>query len=162
MAPEGLTLQVLMTYTVFHIGAYLSLTTLLMSATVFGRLSLRHVKLAIGCFLLAGACGGIIAANAAEYLGGLDEFFTTYELNIWGFPIPYLLFRYVARVEHSSFWLGIGFVAFGFFGMRWAADTSPRSATAAERLEELRALLERKLITQRQFDQKQEEIVIGL
>src|SRR5579863_7485315 len=103
--PEQQPLDVLMMYTTFHIGVYVSLTTIFIGASVFGRLNDGVLRWAVFCFLVAGACGGIIAASAAEFTGPACDFFLKPSLRLWCFgPWP---FKPFATVEHIAFWAGL-------------------------------------------------------
>jgi hypothetical protein len=109
----------LLTYTVFHIGVYMSLTTAFMGATVFGSLYHPVLRWAVGCFLVAGACGGVIAANIAEFKGSPEEFFAKGALNFW--KKWRLTYRWLASIEHAAFWVGLLPVALVFLSCGGAA-----------------------------------------
>lgn len=98
-------LETLMAYTTFHIGVYVSLTTIFMGASVLKKANHWTLKWAVFCFLVAGMCGGIIAANAAEYTGPASEFFYKPVLCLWWLG-PWK-FRPFSTVEYASFWAGL-------------------------------------------------------
>jgi hypothetical protein len=102
---EQKSLEVLMLYTTFHIGVYVSLTTVFIGASVFNHINHGLLRWAVGCFLVAGACGGMIAANAAEYVDAVPHFFTDYKLKIWCLPL--VTFQPIATLEHLAFWAGL-------------------------------------------------------
>ena len=98
-------LELLLMYTVFHIGVYVSLTTVLIGATVFGHINHGLIRWAVICFLVAGACGGTIAANVAHGKLTPDQILKDARLGVLG--IPTLPLRPLATVEHLAFWAGI-------------------------------------------------------
>lgn len=102
---EDKRLDHLLTYTTFHIGVYLSLTTGFIGASIFGNLSHPLLRWAVFCFLVAGGCGGLIAANIAEYRGEPEEFFARGALTFW--KRRGLTYRALATIEHAAFWIGI-------------------------------------------------------
>jgi hypothetical protein len=103
---EDRRLDLLLTYTIFHIGVYLSLTTAFMGATILGRANGWPIQWAVFWFLVAGACGGIVAANAAEDGATATKFFDPkHRLSLWGFDKFRL--RWLTTIEHAAFWLGI-------------------------------------------------------
>src|SRR5262249_16003012 len=71
-------LKFLMDYTLFHIGAYITLSKLLV--TVLGLEGFKqramgmkyYLFLTLVCFVLAGICGGIVASNI-PYFTSVDE-----------------------------------------------------------------------------------------
>jgi hypothetical protein len=73
---EDKRLDLLLTYTTFHIGLYLTLTTAFMGASTLGKPNHWLIRCAVGCFLLSGACGGIIAENIAENGDSASIFFS--------------------------------------------------------------------------------------
>ena len=103
---EDKKLELLLTYTTFHIGVYLSLATAFMGASILRAVNHPLIRWAVGCFLFAGACGGVIAANVAENGdSGVTFFGADYRLKLWGwhlFPLHML-----TTVEHLAFWIGI-------------------------------------------------------
>lgn len=102
---EGQSLDVLMQYTTFHITVYVTLTTVFIGASVFKKLSHWLLRWAVACFLVAGACGGIIAASAADYTGPAGVFFSQPHLTLWWFG-PWC-FKPFSMAEHLAFWVGL-------------------------------------------------------
>jgi hypothetical protein len=104
-------LELLMTYTTFHIGLYMSLVGALIAAEKFEIFSSGAVRFSIICFLIAGACGGLIAVNVAEFdlaHHHISDFYHGYKLHFWCFEtLPYAVFAFV---EHFVFWMGILFL----------------------------------------------------
>jgi hypothetical protein len=103
-------LQLLMTYTTFHIGLYVSLITALLSFLTFSPKSIRrdlypYMVATLACFVLAGMFGGLIASEIPRH-STYDSFrkeLTPYVLEKkWGMP-----FEIVAAIEHTFFWIGI-------------------------------------------------------
>lgn len=106
-------LELLMTYTVFHIGLYMSLIAALIATfeikkTVFPLLAIKQAML---CFLIAGACGGVIAINVAEYdvqLHPISYFYHDYPLTVlWWSGGCFLKYPILEHLEHIAFWVGI-------------------------------------------------------
>lgn len=97
-------LKVLMDYTKFHIGIYISLVSAAIAlakvAPVGGFISLR---IAIVCFVVAGIAGGVIAGNIPLY-STWREFD---EAKIGPLGTRLLRFRHWAHIEHTVFWLGV-------------------------------------------------------
>jgi hypothetical protein len=120
-------LKLLMDYTIFHMGVYISLGGLmiaLLGIKAFEDRAARmlgYVVFALGCFMIAGMCGGIIAANI-PYNEKFNDFINS-SIGIWGITFPTWLY---IRVEHTAFWLGIFVFLFGF----WRSHTSKADATA--------------------------------
>ena len=110
---EDKRLELLLNYTIFHIGVYLSLTTALMGARVLGRVNHWTIRWAIFWFLVAGACGGLVAANIAEESPPADDFLhDKYRLWFWCFRVTPL--RWVTTIEHLAFWVAILPIAYAF------------------------------------------------
>jgi hypothetical protein len=100
-------LELLMDYTTFHIGLYMTLTGVLIAADAYKVFPGCVGKFAVALFLIAGACGGIIAVNAAEFdvtNHKISEFFDSHPLDVWGFGI--FRYRALAFIEHAAFWFG--------------------------------------------------------
>lgn len=103
-------LNLLMTYTTFHIGLYVSLVTALLSFLTFGPKSIRrdlypYMVATLVCFVAAGAFGGLIASSIPRHTtyASFKEELTPYVLEgIWG-----MRFETVAAFEHTFFWLGL-------------------------------------------------------
>ena len=99
-------LELLLMYTIFHVGAYLTLTTAFMAATVLWKFDSWLIRWAVFFFLIAGACGGLIAANVAENGDDAATFFQPeYRLNLLG--LKWFPLRVLTTVEHLAFWVGI-------------------------------------------------------
>jgi len=107
-------LELLLTYTTFHIGVYLSLTTAFMGASILGQLNHPLLRWAVACFLVAGACGGIVAANIGEdaNVSATTFFASTHRLNLWG--KKWFRLKVLTTIEHFAFWAGILPVAIAF------------------------------------------------
>src|SRR5262249_31139673 len=109
-------LKLLMTYTVFHIGLYSTISAALLT---FLGTSARPVHvivllgLAIFFFLLAGVCGGLVAGNISHFTD--FKTFCAERLKLWNIPILEALL--LMRLEHIFFWIGVGF---GLFGLGFA------------------------------------------
>ena len=106
-AVEKDALELLMTYTTFHLGVYIALATAVMGADALKNVShwsLRFV--AVPCFLVAGFSGGVIASNAAEFvLFTQTGKFTDIPLGFWCFEG--FRYRVWATIEHTAFWAGV-------------------------------------------------------
>lgn len=123
-------LELLMNYTIFHIGLYMTLVGAVIASEAHDLFGPGAIVVSILCFLLAGACGGIIAVNIAEYdvnKSSISYFFQGCRLRAWffkrGWGIPYEL---TARVEHGAFWIGVLVLIASYFSkVQWVSSLSP-------------------------------------
>jgi hypothetical protein len=131
-------LKLLMQYTIFHVGVYLTLGSLMLtvlvkeSARAFAKVMQVYIFIALGCFLVAGVCGGIVAGNIPYF----DKFSTFETSRIGPWFVPKSLFvpaSWIMRLEHSAFWIGIIVFLLGFFKHRaWSlTDTEPPTAAGS-------------------------------
>jgi hypothetical protein len=111
-------LKLLMDYTLFHAGVYITLGGLmvaLLGLKIFEKRTnamLPFLIGALGLFLLAGFCGGIIAANI-PFHQDFNEF-TNAWIGPWVFP--HLLPAWLCMsIEHTAFWAGVGVFLLGFW-----------------------------------------------
>jgi hypothetical protein len=92
----------LMSYTVFHIGAYITLAAAVIAG---GAIDLDHLSLRVSvvCMLVAGVCGGTIASKIPDYSDW--KTFAADRIGPWGLKLA----RYPtwATIEHLAFWIGI-------------------------------------------------------
>lgn len=92
----------LMTYTVFHIGAYITLAAAVIAG---GAINLDDwsLRLSVVCMLVAGVCGGTIASKIPECSDW--KTFEATRIGPWGSELA----RYAtwATIEHLAFWIGI-------------------------------------------------------
>jgi hypothetical protein len=120
--PDMEQLKLLMTYTLFHIGLYASLTSALLGFLAFSPKSIRrdlypYMVSTLGCFVMSGIFGGIIASSIPRF-DDWDSFRNTDMGPIWPLWAQGILgkFETVAALEHWFFWLGmmiaIGGIAF--------------------------------------------------
>ena len=107
---ENKQLELLMSYTVFHVGVYVSLIAALIGVGLLTQKTHWLFRWAVGCFLIAGICGAVIGSNIPDH--ATFESFSKSELGFWGFEIRD--FRFWAALEHLAFWAGIGPVAVMF------------------------------------------------
>lgn len=91
-----------LTYTVFHIGLYVSLIAALIASG--NSLNWFWARFAIGFLVLAGFCGGVIAGNLSHYNGTFDDFEKSWMGVMW-FRI--MTYRWWAFTEHLAFWVGV-------------------------------------------------------
>jgi hypothetical protein len=103
-------LDLLMTYTTFHIGLYVSLVTALLSFLTFSPKSIRrdlypYMVSTLVCFVMAGIFGGIIASSIPRFKK-YDAFRNADLGPLWAEGILGK-FETVAAWEHGFFWLGI-------------------------------------------------------
>jgi len=93
----------LMSYTVFHIGAYISLGAAVIAGGVIKKLDHGSLRLSLGCMLVAGICGGTIASEIPRFSNWDD--FAKARIGPWERPIA----TYVTwgRIEHIAFWIGV-------------------------------------------------------
>jgi hypothetical protein len=106
-------LKLLMDYTVFHVGVYISLSTGLVALLGLfpGKADVMKEPLiaALACFLLAGACGGVIAAHI-PYATDFRIFHNTWIGFLGGRFAPA---RVWMLIEHTAFWAGVGCAIWG-------------------------------------------------
>jgi len=133
-------LKFLMDYTIFHIGAYITLSTLLVALLGLEGFKQRamgmkyFLLLTLVCFMLAGICGGIVASNI-PYFTSVDElrgenigpFFAVraYPLIVW------------TSAEHVFFWVGVSFALIGVLIIVFGSNTSRSAAATAERARQI-------------------------
>jgi hypothetical protein len=103
-------LKLLMDYTIFHVGVYITLSTLLISLLGLKGFKEHTVLLrpylvwTLGCFIVAGALGGLIAGSLPYY----ENFSELQEAKLGPWFLPGIIpFRWCANLEHTAFWLGI-------------------------------------------------------
>ena len=114
-------LKLLMDYTTFHIGLYVSLTTALLSFLTFSPKSIRrnlypYMVATLVCFVVAGMLGGIIASTIPRYKD--YGTFSTEPLGPLGLEVLGD-YKVVADWEHRFFWLGILIVIVGILRHSW-------------------------------------------
>ena len=123
-----------MDYTLFHIGAYITLSTLLV--TLLGLEGFKHramgmkyfLLLTLVCFVLAGICGGIVASNI-PYFTSVDELRQTDIGPFLGVRAP--LFRWT-MLEHLFFWAGVFSALIGVGKIIFGSNTGRSAAATAE------------------------------
>ena len=126
-------LTMLMDYTKFHIGLYATLITALLAVANLGGESyvtpeLRQwLHLPICLVLLAGMCGGIIAANLPEQKS--FDLFWNGSTGPWG--MEFMPTRCVARAEHFFFWTAVvsGILVTMWFGGPPQAELEAKAKT---------------------------------
>ena len=96
-------LQNLLTYTVFHIGLYVSLFSALMGMGIFGGQDHPVLRFSVACFLFAGMCGAVIASNIPDYSD--YQKFLSDRIGPWKLRI--CRFAVWATLEHLAFWIGV-------------------------------------------------------
>jgi hypothetical protein len=98
-------LKVLMDYTKFHIGVYVSLVSAAVALTRVQSSSsaFLSLKIAMVCFVIAGIAGGVIAGNIPLY----HEWQDFYEARIGPWGTRLFRFRHWAHIEHTAFWIGV-------------------------------------------------------
>ena len=114
--PDSKQLELLMRYTLFHIGVYITL--------IAGTLALPHfkeafrgsltLKFGLVCLLLAGACGGVIASQIPNFRCWDD--FEREKLGPWGKKC--MSYKKWAQAEHFLFWIGVAGPVIGL-GFLW-------------------------------------------
>jgi hypothetical protein len=91
----------LMTYTTFHIGAYLTLGV--GTAALMKQFDLPLLILPFVGFVIAGVAGGVIGSNLPDYEKFED--FENVDLGFWGWkPFKYKMW---SHIEHGAFWLAL-------------------------------------------------------
>lgn len=97
--------ELLMTYTIFHIGTYISLAAAILAAQAFGNTVLASgvIRFSLAMFVLAGACGAIVASHLPDSQSW--EHYQSMDIGPLGAPIArYWLW---AKAEHLFFWIGV-------------------------------------------------------
>jgi hypothetical protein len=97
--------ELLMTYTVFHIGTYITLAAAILAAQNLGGQALNHpvMRVSLAAFVLAGICGAVIGSNLPESESW--QHFRSHPIGPWGLPIAdYAVW---ATIEHLAFWIGV-------------------------------------------------------
>jgi hypothetical protein len=135
MEPTTSHLKLMMDYTLFHIGAYITLTTLLVALLGLEGFKQRAAGMKVFllatlvCFVIAGICGGIVASNIPYF----QNFEALKSANIGPFfSVPAWPMVCWTSLEHIAFWAGVFFALVGvikivFYGsntVRTAADTA--------------------------------------
>jgi hypothetical protein len=130
-------LKMLMDYTIFHIGMYLTLGALMVSLlgleTFRPRAEVMRPFLvgALACFLVAGAFGALIASNI-PYSEKLSEF-TALDIGAWFMPrYMFLPASFCMSAEHTLFWLGLGIFLVGFTFARPNQAAAPVTPTVRD------------------------------
>ena len=111
-------LQQLFDYTIFHIGLYTTLITVIIAVFANDSLNkiyysnyLSYIKVVLLLFLIAGAAGGLVASSIPFF-----KDFSTFSqawIGPWGLEvIPSIL---CTHIEHTAFWIGIGVAVVGLF-----------------------------------------------
>ena len=98
-------LKLLMNYTIFHLGVYTTLGAALVALIGSGHAANMQIELLItlACLVLAGICGGLVAASIPYSLSLTD--FNKSRIGFWGFAfMPAWL---CMNLEHIFFWLGV-------------------------------------------------------
>jgi hypothetical protein len=109
-------LKLMMDYTLFHIGVYITLSTLLVSLIGLRAFEEKFAVLrpflscTLGFFVCAGICGGIVAGSLPFY-----ESFNHFSNASIGpfFAVHMLPSRFWMSAEHLFFWLGVGSALLG-------------------------------------------------
>jgi hypothetical protein len=111
-------LKLLMDYTLFHAGVYITLGGLMVALLGLKSFEDRALKMmpylyaALGLFLLAGFCAGIIASNI-PYHREFGEF-TQAWIGPW-MATHLVRAQFCMSLEHTAFWAGIAIFLFGFW-----------------------------------------------
>ena len=96
-------LEMLLTYTTFHLGLYTSLGAAIAGIKAIKNLGHPTLRFAVFCLLIAGVSGGVIGSNIPNYSTFKD--FDGDLLGFWMFRLyPY---RTWAMIEHTAFWLAV-------------------------------------------------------
>ena len=120
MNMENSQLQNLMSYTVFHIGVYISLLGVILGGGISGKLNYKIFRIPFAFYLIAGACGGVIASSIPEF-NDFDKFNET-RIGLLGLDL--LKYKVWAKIEHISFWIGTLSIAipFLFVGVKYFTE----------------------------------------
>jgi uncharacterized membrane protein len=95
--------SLLMTYTVFHIGTYISLTAAILAAQTIG-LGLGVVmRLSIALLVLASVCGAIVASHLPD-----SNSWEHYErMKIGPFGLRFARYQFWTKAEHLCVWIAL-------------------------------------------------------
>lgn len=125
-------IKLLFEYTKFHIGLYATLIAALMGLMKVGTQKvpaslIPYLKFTLGCFVIAGAAGGVIASTISVDYAQLVR-----NDAIGPFGIQVLGYRWWAHIEHFAFWIGILVSVVGFLrGSRPAHSVQPTPPSSA-------------------------------
>jgi hypothetical protein len=113
--------SLLMTYTVFHIGTYISLTAAILAAQTIG-LGLGVVmRWSIALLVLASVCGAIVASHLPDS----DSWESYVRMKIGPFGLPVARYRFWAKAEHLCVWIALlvplALAAFCPEALKWGA-----------------------------------------
>jgi len=120
-------LTLLMNYTIFHMGVYITLSALMVSLLGLKAFEGRaqamrcYLVVALVCFMLAGMFGGVVASNI-PYFNSLPAF-TASSIGPW-FATKALPAWFCMAAEHTAFWTGVFVFLFGFWWTRYAQSGS--------------------------------------
>lgn len=125
-------IQMLLTYTVFHVGIYITLLAALFGIAI--KDNIKSIKLRIMAFFLvvAGFSGGVIGANIPEF-SNYDDFVNA-RLRIW--CCETWNYKFWSSLEHNAFWCGIILVC-GFYifeGPRSFIETNSKPKNSKSKL----------------------------
>jgi uncharacterized membrane protein len=122
-SPEQL--KLLMDYTIFHIGLYLTVMGVVLayvktSYFKFERSEKIWVVAVTVCLAAAGLSGGVIAGNIPY-----SPDFQTFSQK-WIGPYTYqtMPFEWWAGIEHTAFWVAVVLIVFGFLVFNWERTSS--------------------------------------
>jgi hypothetical protein len=97
--------DLLMTYTIFHIGTYISLAAAILAAQAFGKEALSGgvLRFSLAMFVLAGGCGAIVGSHIPD-----SESWEDYQsMKMGPLGIPIATYWWWAKAEHIFFWAGV-------------------------------------------------------
>jgi hypothetical protein len=133
---EDQQLSTLFDYTKFHIGLYATLISGLFGVIAYANEHRTHVlkhllrfaKPISGLILVAGAAGGAIASNIAEY----KDFnsFSSASLSLFGVRCRLFNYHFLAHLEHAAFWFAVLLGAYAFLSIKSPSEIQPREQDA--------------------------------
>jgi hypothetical protein len=130
-------LELLYDYTKFHIGVYLTVAGVYVTAAFanFGGdpvlpLNLYFLGLAVFCTMIAGFAGGVIVSSLTQWHSGSSYDFLESSIGPWDWIRARRKARWWTYVEHTSFWIGLLSAGLSFspsfwwcsIGMSWLAN----------------------------------------
>jgi hypothetical protein len=129
-------LKLMMDYTLFHIGAYITLTTLLVALLGLEGFKQRAAGMKVFllatlvCFIIAGICGGIVASNI-PYFKNFEELKSA---NIGPFfSVRALPMVSWTSLEHIAFWAGVFIAPAGVIKIVICGSNTVRTAASYAR-----------------------------
>ena len=125
-ASQQKSLELLYDYTKFHIGVYLTVAGVYITAAVATLdnkpvlpLNLYFLAPAVFFTMVAGFAGGVIVSSLTQWHSGSSVEFLESKIGPWDWKVLHRKARSWTYVEHTSFWLGLISAAVSFLPKSW-------------------------------------------